>query len=255
MFPGRMEGFTLEDFSELTHNVLSQRAEVDPKVREHLFSQYDGAIAYEDAELGKLFTRMKELDLFENSLIVVTADHGEAFGERALIGHGMSVYQNQVHVPLIIKFPNSDRGRTVDTLASHVDILPTALRVLGASVPGDCQGRSLDEETADGGRTVLAESYTPGGIWDIDPRFQRIQRALFSGTLKYVSSTPGSDELFDLAKDSEEHDNLVKDESEVSSMLSSQLASLIAGAQTSRPTRVELKSDQLERLKSLGYVN
>ena len=73
--------------------------------RRHLCPEYDGAVRYLDSQLGVTYIRLKNLGLFENTMIVITSDHGEAFGEKHLMGHGSSVYQDQVHVPLSSSTP------------------------------------------------------------------------------------------------------------------------------------------------------
>jgi arylsulfatase A-like enzyme len=74
-------------------------------------SQYDGGIAYLDACLGDLFKQLMKLGLYDNTMLIVTSDHGPSFGEKMLVGHGTSVYQEQVHIPLIIKYPGIARLR------------------------------------------------------------------------------------------------------------------------------------------------
>lgn len=88
---------------------------------------YDGSIAYLDAELGRLFRELQHRGLLENTLVVVTADHGEEFAEHGLVEHGNSVYRHSIHVPLLISFPGHvPLGRRVGT--------PASLRNLGATI-------------------------------------------------------------------------------------------------------------------------
>jgi arylsulfatase len=72
-------------------------------------SQYDGEIAYLDDQLGKLFSRLKEMGIYDSSLIIITSDHGELFGTHGFVGHRVPLYEGEVKVPLIIKFPFSER--------------------------------------------------------------------------------------------------------------------------------------------------
>ena len=76
-------------------------------------------------------------------------DHGQHFGERGLFGHGISVYQELVRVPLVIKYPGTDRGEVVDQVVSGVDVLPTVLDVLGYGAPEGVHGVSLLDGGAD----------------------------------------------------------------------------------------------------------
>jgi len=111
---------------------------------------YDGEILEADDALGRFLDWQKETGRFENSLIVITSDHGEAFGEHGVMGHGGVLFEERIHIPLLVHFPSPYkfprlllRGE-VDTLMSQVDILPTILGYLG-SPPGNriVRGRNL----------------------------------------------------------------------------------------------------------------
>ncbi len=102
---------------------------------------YDAELAYNDREIGKLVERLKALGLYEDTAIVVTADHGEEFGEHGASRHGKTLYQPALHIPVILKLPGSRfAGRRVEALASNIDTAPTLLAVAGIevaeSVPG-----------------------------------------------------------------------------------------------------------------------
>ena len=122
-YPGKLEDFDSTYHKELFNAVIEKRRSVTEAEHRHMVSQYDGEIAYLDYHLGKLFARLKASNLFDNTLIIITSDHGEAFGERDLMGHTMSVYQDQVHVPLVIKFPHSKKSAVINQTVSSVDIL------------------------------------------------------------------------------------------------------------------------------------
>jgi arylsulfatase A-like enzyme/cytochrome c-type biogenesis protein CcmH/NrfG len=104
---------------------------------------YQGEVAYMDAELGKFFAFLKAQGLWENTLIVVTADHGEMLGEHGEDGHGFFVYEGAVCVPLIIRSPWPLPVQRVATTVEHVDIVPTVLEALGITAGKSLQGKSL----------------------------------------------------------------------------------------------------------------
>jgi (E)-4-hydroxy-3-methylbut-2-enyl-diphosphate synthase len=87
--------------------------------------------------------RLEQLHLFDNTVIIVTADHGEAFGEHGYVSHGWSVYQEEAWVPLLIKYPDQTTGSISDTNVSSVDLVPTVLDVVGAKTPETLHGVSL----------------------------------------------------------------------------------------------------------------
>jgi arylsulfatase A-like enzyme len=126
--------------------------------RDALLALYDASIAYLDSQVGELFDRLRRMDLYDRALIVVAADHGEEFGERGNLEHGMSVQLGELCVPLLVKLPGQREGRVVEDLASGVDVTPTVLAALGLPRPEPCSGRDLFAGSS-GGRTVFAEHY------------------------------------------------------------------------------------------------
>jgi arylsulfatase A-like enzyme len=253
LFPGKDETFTTHRYFTIATEMIKSHDNLKEKDLNHLISQYDGAISYEDLYISNLISRLKEMGLYENSLIIITSDHGEAFGSRNLIGHGVSVYQDQVRVPLIIKYPNINEGRVVDEIADSVDLMPTILDVLGYGIPEDTQGRSLIKITREA-RAVLSESYPSGNILDIDKRFDRVERAIFLRPYKFISSTAGKKELYNIQNDPQEMEDLYQSAHNVAGELDARLGNWIKGAVTEDPSQFKLDSDTMDRLKALGYV-
>ena len=260
LFPGKDETFTLTQFRDLEHQVLKLERDITVKEQQHIVSQYDGGIAYEDFHIGQLLARLKEADLYDNSLIVVTSDHGEAFGERKHIEHGTSVYQDQVHVPLIIKYPLSSRKTVIDKYVSGVDLMPTVLDVLGYEIPGELQGVSLLRPENLDNRTVISESFPDRRKLILNKRFHRIERAIFSDSMKFISDTSGKQELYDLSKDPEEKKNIYRADDSTSEKLKAELNQWLKVVKEELPSQEESasrkKTDKgaLDRLKALGYI-
>jgi len=111
---------------------------------EYLSAQYDEKLAYADSQLGVLFDEVRQLGLLDDTLIVITADHGEAFFEHGTIFHGQHVHEELVRVPLIVRLPGARMAdRRVVSVAETIDIYPTIHDVLELSVPEGIQGQSL----------------------------------------------------------------------------------------------------------------
>jgi arylsulfatase A-like enzyme len=218
----------------------------------HMTSQYDGAIAYLDSRLYELFETLKRFDLYDNSLIIVTADHGEAFGEKDLLYHGVSVYQHQVHIPLIVKFPNSTDGKAVDAPVSAIDLLPTVLDVVGAQVPSGVEGRSLTKTGSTEQRWIYSES----DRWERDGRRTDEsgpeEVAIFSGTMKQIFRTNGATEMYDLSVDPFEIKNL-RSTREVSAEWVAALSRYLESETVAKPGNQVIDSEVISRLKELGY--
>ncbi|MBM4376588.1 MAG: sulfatase-like hydrolase/transferase [Deltaproteobacteria bacterium] len=110
---------------------------------------YDGEVFFTDRHLGKLFEFVRSQPWGDRTAIVVTADHGEAFGEHRMVRHGFEIWEMLVRVPLIVKVPGA-APRRVDTPRSAIDLAPTILELLGVAAPSDFQGKSLVPEVKAG---------------------------------------------------------------------------------------------------------
>jgi arylsulfatase A-like enzyme/Tfp pilus assembly protein PilF len=114
----------------------------EPFRTEYANDPYSGEVAFVDAELGRLFDALEKSGALEKTVVIVTADHGEAFGEKEELRHGFFAYNDTLHVPLFIYVPGAAPA-TVKENACHVDILPTVCDILGLPVPAQVQGESL----------------------------------------------------------------------------------------------------------------
>lgn len=119
-------------------------ARPDDAEARHLARYYDGEIAFTDQELGRLMAGLAEMGLDQSTLVVVMGDHGECFGELGCWLHGFDLLEPEIHVPVIMRFPNGALGgRRVDAVASNADVMPTLLEYVGTAIPPTVEGRSL----------------------------------------------------------------------------------------------------------------
>jgi len=253
-FPGKSARLHNSDLLALRRTVLEKKRLPTDEEKQHMISQYDGAIAYVDAELNRLLTRLKQLGVHENTLIIITSDHGQAFGDNYLIDHGVSVYQDQVHVPLLIKYPGREPARVVDALASGVDLLPTVMDAAGLPAPPGIHGKNLRTIAKDEPRMVFSESFHDNLLAGWHPRFKRIERAMWLGSMKFIHSTSGKREMYDLSKDPAERHNLYRPGEPVSVKLEALLTAWIRSAGQREQAPVKLSPETIEQLRSLGYV-
>ncbi len=130
-------GERLPDISNSMRKVLERLPPTGPEEVQGLKNLYDGEIAYIDEALGGLFEGLEALGLYENSIIIVTADHGEGFYEHEDWQHANLLYDEVLHVPLIVKWPHQARTGEVDSLVSLLDIFPTIFR--NGKYPPSCQ--------------------------------------------------------------------------------------------------------------------
>lgn len=213
---------------------------------------YVDNIEYVDGFLGRLFGRLAKLGLYDDMLIVVTADHGEEFYEHGGWWHGTTLYDEQIHVPLIVKLPNNARaGQRVAGLAGLVDVMPTMLAAVGVTAPPQTQGRDLfgggsvpdavyAEEDHEG--NVLASVRTPE--WKLIVANESNPRGLEPMELYYLGDDPG------------ETRNLVGSRTERVAELRGRMDELAEAAAANAVVGVtgDISSDDAERLKALGYM-
>jgi arylsulfatase A-like enzyme len=253
LFPGRRRGITAEDLNGEQEQISGGRP-LPPDYQPHTISQYDGGIAYMDAQVGTLLQRLKESGLYDDTMIIVTADHGEAFGNHHRVGHANSPYQDLLHVPLLIKFPSSSKKGTTDEPVSLIDVAPTVLDVLGIPVPASMQGRSLLSAAALEHRELFAETFPCPALEPPECPRGCQARAVFSWPYKYITFSNGRRELFDVHSDPEEQRDL---SASLSPVLQQMRLDLLAWTKT-LPVRAREKgplgSDTIQNLKSLGYV-
>jgi len=177
--------FSLRRYAALESEVLSGTRHVTPDERRELEADYDAGIAYIDHNLRYLFDELRQLDLFDNSLILVTADHGEMFGESDIVGHCAGLFPELVHVPLLVKYPGQRHAATVEHAVSGADILPTVLAAVGLKPASRLDGHSLLEDPASGERVAISESFELDPLVAQNPRFVGDERAAFVGPLVY----------------------------------------------------------------------
>jgi arylsulfatase A-like enzyme len=240
--------------------VLSERNQ------HNLVAQYDGEITFLDLYLGKLVDFLKEEDLFDDTLIVFTSDHGEAFWEHEYYAHGVDVFQEEVHIPLIVTWPKGLPGgiRKPDPVGL-VDIMPTLLDAAGLPpVPG-MQGRSfLNVLRGEGQRRELygETGYDPPRLFLIQDRFKLIYH-LRDSLHKTLPPHPVKQFLFDLRADPGEQSNLLSNHAETIGIktvesLQTELERRRAVVQEAlgihEPKEAELPKEVEERLKALGYL-
>jgi arylsulfatase A-like enzyme len=113
--------------------------------QQHIINTYDAEIRAMDSSFGQLTDYLKRKGIYDDTMIIFTSDHGEEFGEHGVWGmHSHTLYNEQLHVPLIIKFPGSEYGnRKVNQLVRSIDIMPTVVDFLGKDIPAQLEGESL----------------------------------------------------------------------------------------------------------------
>jgi len=209
--------------------------------------RYDSEIAFTDHHIGRVLERLRELDLYDDTLVIFTSDHGEEFGDHGFMGHAHTLYQELVHVPLLIKFPG-EKPRVTEEPAALVDIHPTVLDVLGLEASPGAVGRSLlgpDGGSAAGNRVLFTETSRNG-----------VLRAAIAGRYKLVKNLEdGRFALYDLENDASERTDLSAEIESLQPGLRPVLEEWVRRMSESEPEALEreLSAAEIEQLKSLGY--
>lgn len=214
-------------------------------------SPYDGEIASTEAAIGKLIAFLDARKLTANTLLIVTADHGQSLGAHAEDTHGIFLYDDTIHVPLLVKLPGDQlAGKKISNRVQLVDVAPTVLDALGVAVPSTMQGDSL-LRIARTGSTADRPAYA---------RTEYPHRAFGWSVLeswragKYLMIRAPHPELYDLSKDPAAKQNLASSMKATLDTLAGQLDAFdkrLSGAASAGP---QLSSSEIQKLASLGYV-
>jgi arylsulfatase A-like enzyme len=217
---------------------------------------YDEEIRHTDSGIARLLEGIAELGLLDETWIIVTADHGEEFLDHGLLGHNHSLYEEVMRAPLIVRRPGEPLPATVAHPVSLVALAPTILDLLDVPV-GEVvfQAESVAPLMSDAGSagsdTVFLEV-----DFGFDAEAIR-KKAVVSGALKLIRDDPtGELELYDLSRDPHERNDLVGLRSELVDRLVPVLDAEIARSQAIAldPEETTFSEEELERLRSLGYV-
>jgi arylsulfatase A-like enzyme len=256
-------------FSNGLRAELLDGATGEPSKRgERLSNLYDAEIRSLDRELGVLLEGLDERGILQDSLLVVTGDHGETFWEHGdFWNHGLALYQTTLHVPLMVRLPGGVHGGLqVQDPVSTLDLFPTICQLFGIPSPGDVVGVDLSPVWSGGElgpRTLISEATQPVGEIERDQSWANTLKAksVRQGSWKYIL-TPylgNREELYDLRVDPGERRNLLlTPEVEALEMASQLRGALQRWAGQHSPLPSEFNSAQtdsvLERLKALGYA-
>jgi arylsulfatase A-like enzyme/thioredoxin-like negative regulator of GroEL len=203
--------------------------------------RYDNEVAEVDRQIGRLLEGLG--DSSASTLLVVTADHGEAFGEHGEIGHSIFVYDTTLRVPLILSGPGVDR-QVVDAPVSLVDVGPTVVRMLGLG-SFDSDGVDLLTAPQTASRALYAESFAPLLDFGWSPL-----RALRADGYKYIAAP--KPELYSLSADEGETKNLIDQDAPRAAAMLDRVQRI---SPATLPRQQSVDSDAAARLQALGYVS
>lgn len=203
---------------------------------------YDDEIAYADSIVGDVLDHLRSIGLYDRAIILVVSDHGEGLGDHGEIQHGILLYREALHVPLLLKLPGGERGGTsIGAPAQLIDILPTIADLVGIDRPRGLAGESLLALPAS--RQVYSET--------LYPQLQLGWSALQSTTderYQYIKSP--APELFDITADPKETKNVIADERRVAAARRTHLEAYSTDVDETE----DVDPETAKKLAALGYV-
>jgi len=204
---------------------------------------YDGEIATADSIVGEFLDRLKVLGVYDRALIIFVSDHGEGLYDHGEDQHGILLYREAIHVPLIVKLPGRMRGgESVDDPVQLIDVLPTVLEVTGTTYKEPLRGASLLSLHGPD-RSIYSETFFP--LMNLG--WSAI-RSLTDRQYQYLESSRS--ELYDLKRDPSERKDLVGEERRVSAQLRSELAKIPATLEKIS----QIDPEAAANLAALGYI-
>jgi arylsulfatase A-like enzyme/Tfp pilus assembly protein PilF len=214
---------------------------------------YDGEIAYMDEYVGKIISLLKEKNALDNTLIVIVGDHGEAFGEHGEVGHGFFCYEESLAVPLIFYSSKGiPENKKVSQRVNLSDVMPTILDYLDIETPKYIQGESLMPYMTKNIakiRSFYIESVMPNEVVG-----SAVVKGIVKGNYKYLDLP--KPELYHLAADPMEKENLYADKTDVAHGLHTSMKALETRYNTLKAeSKRTLSAEETQKLRSLGYLS
>ena len=274
MSPPRLEvPERIQRVSEQPLDYISGRIALESHDFEILRALYDGGVRYLDAKIGELLNTLEKAKILDNTLVILTSDHGDNLGEHGLVGHMLCLYDTLLHVPFIMAFPGRlPRGLRLSTPVQLVDLFPTILDLIGIEDANLCrsvQGMSLLPclEGLEHRKFAVAEYGRPNILQVLGEQYpefessayERELRAIRASGFKYIWSSDGKCELYNIVEDPGESENIIGTMPGKAAELQSQLmdwydqhSSTIQLTPSEQP---DINPATVERLRALGYID
>ncbi len=224
-------------------------------------NHYDGSIRFVDDELSRFWSFLNESGVYDKALIIIISDHGECLGQHNWYHHGLYVYEELMHIPVIMRFPEGEHaGKKIDALVSLVDIAPTILDFYNVRQMADSRGKSLlplvRGETDNIYQYIFLErrwypekneenkkNWAPGEKFGVR-----------SEKWKYIWASEEADELFDLEKDPHELTSIASEHPDIMEIMKKELDNYFALVKKEIIVPQEIDEKSRKKLEALGYL-
>jgi arylsulfatase A-like enzyme len=244
--------------SRVRMNTYTKRVKIDNAQNlAYIKAMYDGCLFGIDQEIIRpLFDTLKRHNIYEKSLIIFTADHGESLGEHGMVGHGLYYWDQLVHVPLIVKLPGSTQSARINALAQTIDIMPTIMDYLNIEIPHYAQGRSFLPQMLEGSTKPNYEC-----VYGANREYAYLRdfkwKLIVSRTILNEVKIGERAALFNIQLDPEEDTNLAAKYPDITADLNNRLKQHLEGLPKYSDGKnvfpVDMDEKTRERIKKTGY--
>lgn len=247
------------------YNLNNKKTPAPEEINE-LIDLYDGEINYVDEMIGSFLRILKQSHILDNTFVVITADHGDEFMERGHFGHTFALYDELIHVPLIIIGPELE-GQVISQQVSLLDLAPTILDMFKIEKPKAFLGNSLLPLVRRRRRAKARNAEAISETSDIDVTMKQPSMpsklqldanrriiSLRTGKWKYIYTKGKRDELYDLENNPEETQNIIDIKPEIAAELRAKIMAHIEFEDKSTPSEEEIIKEKVRRLKGSGRI-
>ena len=267
MFIGKAERKKIKTTNQDRQKFLTRSIHMAEEDFLLLRSVYDVQIAYLDFKIYELIKFLKQKNIYDNSLIIITSDHGDMIGEHNLMHHSYCIYDELIKIPLILKLPGTgNQGKIIDDPVSLMNIAPTIINILGIDNEAFANQMQENPLSIDGNdyksdyifsecerpKNEFKDTYPDFDFSVYDKHFLTIRSMQY----KFIWSSNGQHKGYKIDDDPSEQTNLIKKETELSKKLENRLFkwyNSLEKVDTKREKSINLNEDVKDRLKALGY--
>lgn len=259
---------TIENTIQDREKILGESGVFEKTDFEMLKTLYNGELAHLDHNLGRLFNFMEKKGILDNTILIITSDHGSNFGEHDLYGHSFCLYDSVIKIPLIIHYPKMFSQKRIQKPVQNIDVLPTLLDILNIDENDSIDGESicnLIQENNFRDFAISEHSLQNVSLFDrnvknpkpgLKEKYHTALHAIRTEDKKYIWSSGEKHELFDLKADPQEEDNIIQQYPDKTNELKNKLFSKAKKFNFESTKELDAESDELlsKRLRSLGYI-
>jgi arylsulfatase A-like enzyme len=239
-------------------NIWDEKLKPTPDDIRHIISLYDGEISFADQQIGVLIQRLEQMELLNQTIVIVTSDHGESLWEHDYyFKHGDFLYEASLRIPLIIFIPGETMTqKVIDVPTENIDIVPTILDLLKFRQPPSMQGESLLGLMKGEKRFKKTEGFSEcTGRKHESDRFETQRYSIRTADWKFIRNEGGEGEIYYIKEDKGELHNLITSQPQVKEALERVLDDKLSTLKRASARTDPRDADTIRRLKSLGYIN